>query len=73
MWKRAKLKAKLEGKNIRGRGQNTGQNVNLSEIIHELLKLSDPYFHFSSLRREMLVNGTGWKKLKIYKNTSDGL
>ena len=25
MWKRAKLKAKLEGKNIRGRGQNTGQ------------------------------------------------
>ena len=25
MWKRAKLKAKLEGKNVRGRGQNTGQ------------------------------------------------
>ena len=64
--------------------------MNLSEIIHKLLKLqhqnpridlrvqkyelivpfqhsSDPYFHFSSLRRKMLVNGTGWKNSKMYK------
>ena len=70
--------------------------MNLSEIIHKLLKLqhqnpridlrvqkyelivpfqhsSDPYFHFSSLRRKCSSMELGEKIRKCSKSASDGL